>query len=404
MEFSKYLFSREFLELARLDSRYFTRQRSLPLPMVVSFLLSGVRAAVQSELDQFFAHLRNRADSVREVTAQAFSQARYKISALVFGQVNQELIRLVEAYLPIPRWNGLRVVAADGSAVRLTIRKEGVRSIVKGMAFGLYLPGIELFLDFRLHEPLSDERQMFFEAIERLRSDDVLLLDRGFPCRWLVSVLTARAIPFCIRCDLSRGFKVVCEFLRSGQSEQVVRLRAPSVRDAQDYECPATPTTVRLVRLVTPNGQVHVVMTSLLDSVAFPAAAFANLYHGRWRIEEAFKRIKHRLELEHTSGLSWHAARQDFGAKAVLDNLCALAAYVATDAHLDPDSSYKINRTLAIDKIKRQVGRWLFTAAVNTRRLKSLLAEIALNLQKFVPDRSRPRKPQPKRHLSHAYK
>jgi hypothetical protein len=123
-------------------------------------------------------------------------------------------------------------------------------------------------------------------------------------------------------------------------------------------------------------------------------------------LQSAFRgeRVKHRLQLEHTSGLSWHAARQDFGAKAVFDNLNALAAYVATEAHLDPESLYKINRTLAIDKIKRQLGRWLLTAQATTRRLKPLLAEIALNLQKFVPERSQPRKPQPKPHLSHAYK
>ncbi len=214
---SKYLFSKEFLDAARLDPKHFTRQRTLTLPTVVSFLLSGVRAAVQSELDQFFANLRNRADSVREVTAQAFSQARYKISALVFGDVNQELIRLAEKHLPIPRWKGLRLVAADGSDVRLTMEKDGIRSIVKGMAFGLYLPGIELFLDFRLHEPLCDERQMFFEAIDCLRPDDLLLMDRGFPCRWLVSVMNARRLHFCIRCDLSRGFKVVRKFLVTSQ-------------------------------------------------------------------------------------------------------------------------------------------------------------------------------------------
>ena len=266
------------------------------------------------------------------------------------------------------------------------------------MAFGLYLPGIELFLDFRLFEPLCDERQMLFEAIDNLRADDVLLLDRGFPCRWLVSALTARGIPFCIRCDLSRGFKAVREFMRSGQSEQLVVLQAPDARDAADYECPATPTTVRLVRVVTPTGRIHVVMTSLFDPLAFPVAAFADLYHGRWRIEEVFKRIKSRLGLEHTSGLSWHAAHQDFGAKAVFDNLNALAAYVATDALIDPDSPYKINRTLAIDKIKRQIGRWLLTAAATPRRLKPLLKELALNLQKLVPHRSQPRKPQPKPH------
>jgi len=31
-----------------------------------------------------------------------------------------------------------------------------------------------------------------------------------------------------------------------------------------------------------------VVITSLLDSVAYPAEGFADLYHSRWRIEEAF--------------------------------------------------------------------------------------------------------------------
>ena len=66
---------------------------------------------------------------------------------------------------------------------------------------------------------------------------------------------------------------------------RVVTLRAPNARDAKDYECPMTPTTVRLVRVVTPNGRVHVVMTSLLDTIAFPAAAFAAWYHSRWRID-----------------------------------------------------------------------------------------------------------------------
>jgi len=330
--------------------------------------------------------------------------ARYKISALVFADVNRQLMALVEDHLTVPRWQGLRVIAADGSAVRLTLMKNGVRSIVEGVAFALYLPGIELFLDFALHEPLCNERQMLFEALNPLQADDLLVLDRGFPCRWLTAALAARRIHFCIRCDIANGFKAVRQFRLSGLSEQVVALPAPCAQDAADYECPATPTTVRLVRVVTPNGRVHVVMTSLLDTAAFPATAFANLYHGRWRVEEAFKRIKHRLGLEHTSGLSWHAARQDFGAKAVCDNLNALAAYVATDACLNPESPYKINRTQAIDKIKRQIGRWLLRATATTRRLKPIIEDLALNLQKFVPDRSRPRKPRPKPHRSHAYK
>ena len=363
-----------------------------------------MQSAVQSELDRFFAHLQNRADSVREVSAQAFAKARYKISALVFTDINRQLIALVEEHLPIPRWHGFRVVAADGSKVRLTMMKEGVRSIVEGVGFGLFLPGIELFLDFALQEAVCDERQMLIEAIDALNTDDLLLLDRGFPSRWLVRFLTERGIHFGLRCDSTGGFKAVRAFLASGQTEKVVYLSPPNRRDALDYECSRHPTRVRLVRVVTPNGRVHVVMTSLLDSVAFPAEEFADLYHGRWRVEEAFKRLKLRLALEHTSGLSWHAARQDFGAKAICDNLNALAAYVATKACLDVDSPYKINRTIAIDKIKRQLGRWLLLGKATVRSVCVTISDLALNLQKFVPGRSKPRNHRSKPHGFFAYK
>lgn len=106
---------------------------------------------------------------------------------------------------------------------------------------------------------------------------------------------------------------------------------------------------------------------------AYPSTDFARLYHGRWCIEEGFKRLKLRLGLEHTSGLFWHAARQDFGAKAVCDNLNALAVYVAADGRLDPDSPYKINRTMSFDKIKRQIGRWLLLAKATTRYVNIVL-------------------------------
>ena len=185
------------MDAARLKPTAFTRQRCLSFPTILTFLLTGVQSAVQSELDRFFANLRNRADSLRVVSAQAFCKARYQISASVFAEVNQKLMALVEAHLGFPRWHGLRVIAADGSAVRLTLIKHLKRTIVDGVAFGFYLPGIELFLDFALHEPCCNERQMRFERLELLRDDDLLVLDRGFPCRWIAAALTARRVQFC---------------------------------------------------------------------------------------------------------------------------------------------------------------------------------------------------------------
>jgi len=367
-------------------------------------LLSGVRGAVQAELDAFFALLQQRTKLVRVVTAAAFSKARSHLFATTFDAVNSELLRLIEHSVGIPRWCGLRVLAADGTKVRLTLLdKEGRRTIRELFALALFMPDMELFESMTL-DPVGNERQVLFEQLDRLNPQDLLVLDRGYPAAWLVSVLLARGINFCMRCESSSTFKAVTHFMRSGQSEAIVTLPPPNRSDAADYGCPRTPSKVRLIRDVTPEGRVRVLMTSLLDATSYPASAFSALYHGRWRIEEAYKRIKHRLNLEHTSGLTWLAAQQDIGAKIICDNLNALAAFLATGEHIPVESKHRINRTLAFNNIRRLLPRALALRIVGYKTFAEALAEIAKNLQTFVKNRRRPRPPQPKPHKSHAYK
>ena len=357
---SSHLHSDEFRDKARdqnaKDARHaFTRNRQLPLPTLLSFLLSGVVGNVQTELNRFFAHLANVADQTRKVTAQAFSKARKKLDMFVFHEINRTLLALIEQQVGLPRWCGLRVVAGDGSTVRLTLLDEKTRRrrISENRLFGLFLPNSELFLDLCLFPSVADEREMLLQrAQEVLQPDDLLVLDRGFPSRALLNILSHRGIAFCIRCD-SNGFKAVKDFMRSPDSERVVTLPAPDARDLAGYDCSACATTVRLIRVVTPTGTQIAIMTSLLDASAYPASAFGDLYHRRWRIEEAFKRLKHRLHLESTSGLSWKAVQQDVGAKAVCDNFNALAVYLAFGQHsLAEEVSRRINRSVTFSLIK----------------------------------------------------
>ena len=104
-----------------------------------------------------------------------------------------------------------------------------------------------------------------------------------------------------MRVDAS-GFTVFQDFMRSGLSEQVVRggHRAPSI--ARTTSAPEHPRRCVWCGGVNPNGRTHVLMTLLLDAQTYPASAFGGFYHSRWRIEEAFKRLKHRLTWEKTSG------------------------------------------------------------------------------------------------------
>ena len=317
-------------------------------------MLTGMRMSIQAELDTFFAHLRQQAQLVHEVSEQAFSQARAKLSLTAIPRLNDWLIARAEQDRFVPRWRGLRSVAADASTLRFGLFASLVNraAIPDQILFGLFLPGPDLMLAASLHSVHErGERQFLFEHLDRLSPDDLLLLDLGYPCRWLVAVLNQRAIKFCMRVDNDSGFACVRDFIRSNANEQIVMLRAPDKQDAIDYECPRKPQRVRLVRNVSPAGEQRVLMTNLFDDKLYPAECFGELYHQRWGIEEAFKRLKHRLNLEHVTGLTQQAVAQDVAAKIVCDNLQAL---VALTAHADADlpESKRINHAYAHTALK----------------------------------------------------
>ena len=378
----------------------FTRQRKLPLAALVALMLSGMRKSIQSELDEFFAHLDNRAQLVRKVSEQAFAQARAKLSVTAIPLLNDWLIKRAEHYGFVSRWNGLRLVAADASTVRFGLRASHVKraALADQILFGLFLPGCELMLATSLHSIHESERQMLFEHLDRLSHGDLLLLDRGYPARWVVGVLNQRGIQFCMRVEKSgnSGFRCVRDFLRSGLSEQVVTLRAPNKQDVIDFECPATPQTVRLVRHIAPNGQVRVLMTNLFDVVRFPACSFGDLYHARWRIEEGFKRLKHRLNLEHVSGLSQQAVLQDVAAKVLCDNLQALTALSAHKDAALPES-IRINHAYVHSALKPLLPALLLGRKV-AKLLRTVLTLVAKQTYVHRQNLSKPRKAGPKPH------
>ena len=376
-------------------------------------MLSGMCGSIQQELDRFAANLQGSTDLQREVTAQAFSKARKGFSASVFRKLNTILLNLIEARMPFPRWHGFRVVAADASKLQLFLKDATGRKVREAIAFMMYLPGSEMALDFELYSPQVSERQMLFEHLESLKRDDLLVLDRGYPARWLVAVLLARELHFCMRVD-DTGFAQVARFRQSGDTEAVVTLAPPSATDGKDYGCPREATQVRLIRVITPTGRVHILMTSLLNAIDYPAADFGDLYHARWRIEEAFKRIKHRLALEHLTGISWLAAQQDFGAKVMGDNLHALSVYCATqDSAATPPTArkpetatrrYKPNRAYAFAAIKSRMQRWLLSVPATLDDIRKLFTELMRNLIAIVPGASKPRNIGRKPHKSMAYK
>jgi hypothetical protein len=329
---------------------------------------------------------------------RAFAKARSHLHLPALNSLNELVVRRADEAGLIPRWRGLRVVAADASvlmpALRPCLKVRGAAQADQRL-FALYLPGPELSLHASVHSAVVSERAMLMESLEALGPDDVLVLDRGYPAAWLVALLNARGIRFVMRCDSDSGWSATKTFVRSGLAEDFVGLNAPSAQNVQDWGCPAQAPTVRLVRQIAPSGQIRVLATNLAAQ-AVPAEAFAQLYHQRWRIEEAFKRLKHRLHLECVSGLSQQALIIDVAAKVLADNLASLMCLCAAQQADLPARSRKCNRAYAASLMARLLPRLILMIDDVCAEIEQALRVLAATSQRFVPGRSRPR---PARHV-----
>ena len=347
----------------------------------------------QVMLDSFFGSLADDGQWHVGVSDRGFAKARDRLEPGCLSRLNTFVVERAEVLGQIARWHGLRVVAADASvlmpAVRpcFTLRRA---ADADQRLFSLFLPGAELTLHASVHGADVSERQMLFEALQCLGPDDVLVLDRGYPAAWLVAHLVERGIRFCMRCDKANGWSAMRSFVRSGQLDAVVTLNRPSRQDALDYECSGKAPQVRLVRQIAPNGQVRVLATNL-DAQSFPGEVFADLYHQRWRIEEAFKRLKHRAKLECVSGLTQHALLVDVAAKVLSDNLGSLVCQAASEEADLPGRQRVCNRAYAAPLLQRLLPRMVLGLGCILAQLDKALDLIGANTHRRDPGRSRPR-------------
>lgn len=358
-------------------------------------------------LDEFYASLLGESVPVRAVSDRAFAQARQRLHMPALSWLNEQLLNGAERAEMLPRWCGFRLVAADASvlmpAVRACHRSASAASADQRL-FALYLPGAELTLHAAVHSALESERAMLMDSLDKLDAGDVLLLDRGYPAAWLVQALQERGIRFVMRCDNDSGWPVVRRFVRSGQAEASVTLNVPSARDAENWGCQRMAPSVRLVRHVAPGGAIRVLATNLgAEEVA--AAAFGDLYHLRWRIEEAFKRLKHRLHLEAVSGLSQQALIVDVAAKVLADNIAALLCAAALAEHPPDDAARRCNRSYGARFMQRVLPSILLMVGDVLATIAAALRQLAANTQRYHPGRARPRPAHHvKPHARYAYK
>jgi hypothetical protein len=182
----------------------FTRNRILPFSYLIISILRMGKSGLQREMDSFLRETEDEAFNIRRVTKSAFSQARKHLSPEAFVELNDIIVQDFYENVPYLGYKNHRLLAVDGGFLNLpdhpSIREEFGRrafgrgtkkDVPKSMALLslLYDPANYMTLDVQTGHGDGSELQLLLGHLPKMNKGDIILLDRGYPSRYLFSIL-----------------------------------------------------------------------------------------------------------------------------------------------------------------------------------------------------------------------
>ena len=377
---------------ARFSEKFFTRNRKMGFPDCLNFLLDMRKAALQNRLNQFFKSMGRGRIMMSE---QALSKARNHFDHSPFVKMVREVVaKEYSGKFPLPTWNGLHVLADDGTYLLLPKTKElkevfGTRGekddCVSAGASVLYDVLHGWVLDPSITNANMNEREECKKHIDFLCGElphiaekSIILLDRGYPSLDMIQKIQESGVKFLARCNS----QFLSEINNAPLGDSVATLK--------------NGVSVRVIKFKLPSGEIEVLISNLFD---LPESLFPELYSLRWGIEVAYFRLKQELCVEKFSGKTGNSIRQDFWAAMVLLNAVAVVQKEADAAVQERQKSKSVkhqNRARTSGVIVTLRDRFIFAVLSGKKRFMSLemkrvIKAMAREVSPVRPGRSYPR-------------
>ena len=381
-----------FMCETRMKETYFTRigNNKMTFKSIVVFILNFVKRSIQLELDDFFNDI-TVADF--NVTKQAFSEARQKLSPTAFIKMSDEIIKWFYKDTDFKLYKGYRLLSIDGTILEIN-NTENLRDkfgyienqtikVARAKATGLYDVENDMLLTSVIGKYKAGERAQAEELINKLEqigfSNDLILFDRGFPSREFISFIESKKIHYLMR--------VSSAFLKDV-------VNAPNADQIIEAKYKGKIIKMRVLKFQLDSGITEILITNIFDE-SFSVADFKVLYFKRWGIEVKYNELKNRLQVENFSGETPIAIEQDFYATMYLSNMVALAKMDANAIILEKNKDknlkyeYKVNTNILIGKLKNSLVSMLLEHRPRKRSkiLKKILKEISRNIIPIRPGR-----------------
>ena len=384
------------------DWRWQRRRRSIRTMLVVLFVFRLAHAPrrrgygrVLADMWECCRRLGLELPQPRPVAASSMSVARAKVGAEVFRRIHEAVLRHAGPQSST-LWKGLRAFAVDGSKLNLPRKlvREGYAPpspqahYPQGLLSCLYQIGRRLPYDFDLHAH-GDERRAALRHLGVLGRGDLVVYDRGYYSSALLQAHGDCQVAAVFRLKRNASARVGAFFAGDGRDE-LVRVRPTGAAAGRP------PCRLRLVKYVI-GGKVYVLGTTLLDAGRYPAADLADLYHGRWSVEELYKISKEMLEIESFHSHSERGVKQELYAHFTLIAMARLFAsrseqqFAARAGEVDRPP-LRANFSHSLGAVERDLEALLLHEAPQLRdTLNRVLEHAARAPQRERPGRSYPR-------------
>lgn len=388
------MFDVNLAERYKMNKSDFTRNRKQSFAGTVVFLMNMVRKTLAVEIESFVGVLNREAKSLgaQLFTKSAFTQCRKKISPAVFKNLSDSIVE--EFYTDndesVKLWNGFRLLAVDGSKVRLpntellreeygTVSNQNGNGGAQARISVLYDLLNGFVIDGVLSPLKTGEHKLAHGHAKLAEKGDLVIYDRGYPSFSLVFEHNEAGADFLIRArkDFSN---MTAEFFSSGEMSAIREMTPGKNRclDGKKYSRKSS-IKVRLIRVELDSGEDEILISSLLDMEKFPNEIFKDLYFRRWRVETYYDEFKNNLRADIFTGYSAQSIQQDFNAALFISNLQNL---IVNDAEEELSQKgdglkykYKVNRNTSYGFMKDRVVSIFFSdrdSSLITRELREL--------------------------------
>ena len=417
---------------AKCPDTDFTRSRKLPFNTLISVMLRMEGKSMDNELISAFP----KASETPSVSA--FFQQRSKLKAGVFDDLFHSLVLSVESIYPPKTFNGLRLLAVDGTDIHIPTdltQKETLLSLKQGRETYnmLHMNALyDLLQQTYVDEVIQNYNEMnehkaFAEMVDRSWLDNVLVMaDRGYESFNNMAHASERGWYFLIRAKDSGSYGIVDGLdlpdtesfdaaidlkLTRKQTNEVKKLFADRnhyrylTHNANFDYLPsrsrkADPLkwyslSFRIVRFQISENSHEVILTNLPKD-KYPPDEIKRLYSMRWGIETSFRALKYTVGLLYFHSKKAEYIRHEIVARLIMYNFYEMIAAHVIIHKKDRKYDYKINFAVAV-----HVCRLFIRGDISPPDLE---AQLSRNIVPIRPDRKRKREKHSSSVISFTYR